>query len=459
MIRVFPPNTTDFTAGGIALQPTECEVTEEANGAFDVSLTMPRDDEYGRHQWLVPENILFLPASPKNAPIQHVVKTAGTVQIYKAKGKAFKAKEEREALVYVTSPGIYTKVKQLVSVTKYSDVVVYATEALTDEAGKVAHGKELTYISETDSAIFCSTSGGLIGYVKKAECYFVEERQGEVITIVNDGTYANQMQPFRIVNVTKKSPGIYTAKAEHLTFDCNYETMQTLDLTNKPLSELCDELTTERVKYIAGASKYITKNWKLPTSVNVFNDIAEDNNLQIIRDGCNVYILPADTSNVTLELKTGETGNIVSLETETDTSELITRFIPVINDADKNPVDQDPIDSEHIDEHPFPYIERIQVDTIEEGQAEAAKEFEAGCDLPKITITIQCLAGALDGVSVFDTAHVVDPLTNVDVTGRINTVKTNACTGHVTEIEIGSAKDRVSVSVFAKVSGTWQVSG
>lgn len=455
MIRVYPPNTTDFTAGGIALQPTECEVTEEANGAFDVSLTMPRDDEYGRHQWLVPENILFLAASPKNAPIQHVVKTAGTVQIYKAKGKGTTKTEEK--LVYVTSPGIYGLKK--FTTTTYSSVPVYAAEALTDEAGKVAHGKELTYISETESAIFCSTSGGLIGYVKKTECYFVEERQGEVITIVNDGTYANQMQPFRIVNVTKKSPGTYTVKAEHLTFDCNYETLQTLDLTNKPLSELCDELTTERVKYIAGASKYITKNWKLPTSVSVMNDIAEDNNLQIIRDGCNVYLLPADTSNVTLELKTGETGNIVSLETETDTSELITRFIPVINDADKNPVDQDPIDSEHIDEHPFPYIERIQVDTIEEGQAEAAKEFEAGCDLPKITITIQCLAGALDGVSVFDTAHVVDELTNVDVTGRINTVKTNACTGHVTEIEIGSAKDRVSVSVFTQPSGTWQVSG
>lgn len=452
MIRVFPPNATDFTAGGIVLQPSECEVTEEANGAFDVSLTMPRDDEYKRHEWLVPENILFLPASPKNAPIQHVVKTAGTVQIYKAKGKATSKKVP-------TTISLAPLVIMPVTTVTYSKVPLYVSEALTDEAGKVAHGTKLTYISETDSTIFCSTSGGLIGYAKKAECYYVGEEQGEVITIVNDGTYANQMQPFRIVNVAKKSPGTYTVKAEHLTFDCNYETLQTLDLTNKPLSELCDELTTDRVKYIAGVSKYITKNWKLPTSVNVVSDIAEDNNLQIIRDGCNVYILPADTSNVTLELKTGETGNIVSLETETDTSEMVTRFIPVINDADKKPVDQDPIDSPHIDEHPFPYIERIQVDTIEEGQAEAAKGFEAGCDLPKITITIGCLAGALDGVSVFDTAHVVDPLTGVDVTGRINTVKTNACTGHVTEIEIGSAKDRVSVSVFAKVSGTWQKAG
>ena len=266
------------------------------------------------------------------------------------------------------------------------------------------------------------------------------------------------MQPFRIVSVEKKSPGTYTARAEHLTFDCNYETLKTLDLTNKPLSELCDALTTERAKYIAGVEKYITKSWKTPTSVNVISDIAEDNDLQLIRDGCNVYILPADTSNVTLELRTGETGNITRLETETDTSELVTRVIPVINDSDKNPVDQDSIDSEHIDEHPFPYIERVTVETVEEGQAEAARLYAAGSDLPQITLTVECLRGALDGASVFDTAHVVDALTGVDVTGRINTVKTDACSGHVTEIEVGSAKDRVSVSVFAKVSGTWQVS-
>ena len=344
------------------------------------------------------------------------------------------------------------------STTTYSSVSVYVSEALTDEARKVAHGRELTCISETDSAIFCATSGGLVGYVRKTECYFVREEQGEVITIVDDGTYANRMQPFRIVSVEKKSPGTYTARAEHLTFDCNYETLKTLDLTNKPLSELCDALTTERAKYIAGVEKYITKSWKTPTSVNVISDIAEDNDLQLIRDGCNVYILPADTSNVTLELRTGETGNITRLETETDTSELVTRVIPVINDSDKNPVDQDPIDSEHIDEHPFPYIERVTVETVEEGQAEAARLYAAGSDLPQITLTVECLRGALDGASVFDTAHVVDALTGVDVTGRINTVKTDACSGHVTEIEVGSAKDRVSVSVFAKVSGTWQVS-
>ncbi len=454
MIRVFPPSATDFTSGGIALQPSECIVTEEANGAFDVTLTMPRDDTYNRHEYLVPENILFLTASSKNVPIRHTVRTEGTVRIYKAKGKAT---TKKSGYWYIDELGRH---EQWVDrfITTYSSVPMYVSDTLTNEAGKVAHGKELTYISETDSAIFCASLGGLVGYIKKTECYFVREEQGDVITVVDDGTYANKMQPFRIVSAEKKSPGTYTARAEHLTFDCNYETLQALDLTNKPLSELCDALTTDRVKYITGVEKYITRSWKAPTSVTVVSDIAEDNDLQLIRDGCNVYILPADTSNVTLELKTGETGNITRLETKTDTSGLITRVIPVINDSDGNPADQEAIDSEHIDEHPFPYIERVTVETEEEGQAEAAKLYAAGSDLPKITVTVACLAGALDGVSVFDTAHVVDDLTGVDVTGRINTVKTDACTGHVTEIEIGSAKDRVTVSVFAAVSGTWQIS-
>lgn len=461
MIRVFPPTATDFTRGGVVLPAAACTVNEEANGMFDLEISMPCDARWRRHALLQRGNILYVQTSHKHVPIRHTIAKPGTVKLYRAVGvKIGKKTSNNIVTVEKRDPNTGAWYVEFVdkgtTSTVYSDVSVYQDEDCKTEIAKVENGERVTLIEEKTAAIFAMTRKGACGYIKKTQCAYVGEEAGDVIEIVDDNAYASAMQPLRIVEVTRQAPGTFSARAEHVYYDASYTTLPPISAVNMPLSELCAKISG-RVHFTPGMTGYVTGDYDGATPVAIANDAAQQLDAQIVVDGWDAYFLPAQTTNVTVLLQTGARGNITDLQITEDATEIVTRFIPLLpgeNGGDKT--EGEPIDSPHIDEYPLVYIEHIEAATQAEAAEAAQKRFDKGCDLPKISVSVQAIPGALDNVSVFDSARVVDALTETDITGQISGVTTDACTGHITHIDIGDSKRRINASVFADVAGTWQ---
>ena len=138
MIRVYPSSTTDFASGGIALLPSSCIVTEEANGAYTLTLEMSRDEARRTHELLSVHNVICAPVSAKKSPMKHVLKTRGTVSIYIAKG------------VRTTKRVITNKYFDEVTgelhldydtVTTYSTIPMYSDDVFTKRIASLSNGQ------------------------------------------------------------------------------------------------------------------------------------------------------------------------------------------------------------------------------------------------------------------------------------------------------------------------------
>lgn len=448
MIRVLDQSTTDYTAGVVIL-PKTCTVVEEGNGLYTLDMDVPYDENCFRHRLLTPGSIIVAPAPPHNAPFAHAVTTQGLVKKYKAVGSAYQAKEVVAKYRDTDTVGAGEWIYVYKTVTRYSEVPVYKSSALSDKIASVAHGAILTLIELASSYIFCATKDGIVGYVKLSQCAYFEESTGDVVKLVSEGSTARFEQPFRVVRAIKKTPGMISVYAEHKYFDAMATALAKIEATNMALADLCALLSVGPIRYIAGMQGYVTGTYDKQNPVSVAADACKQLNAQIIRDGDNAYFLPADTSNVSAELRTGQT--IVSLTEQTDHGALVTRFIPNISNAEGTA-----IDSEHIGDYPLTYEERIDAESQEAAQAEADARFADGCDLPQITIDVVCKTGALDALAVFDKTHIVDARLEIDVTGQINRTEFDAITGHMIGISVGSAQKRMTAAVYSGTNGGWQ---
>lgn len=446
MIRILPGDARSFE-GGVCLQASSCAVTEEANGQYCLDMVMPTDDELKRHRLLSVGCLIVAPTPPHSTPFSHIITTQGLVKRYKAVGSAYQA--QVVAGKYRDTGGTGEWIYTYKTETRYSSVPVYKTSALTEQIASVANGDLLTLIELETGCIFCACSGGAVGYVKDTQCAYYDQTTGDVVTIVREGAAAKSEQPFRVVRVTKTAPGSISVYAEHLYFDAAARSLPKIEAVNMSLSDLCSALNGGEITFIPGMTGYITGTYDAQNAVSIMQDACEQLSAQIVRDGANAYILPADTSENTAELTTGV--NISALSEETDAGELVTRVIPVISGADGTA-----IDSPHIGDYPLVYEMRVTCATQADGQAQADQLFADGEDLPAVTVNVSCQTGSIDRLAVFDKAHVTDQRLEIDVTGQINRVDFDAITGHNQAISIGSAKKRMTVSVFGGVGGTWQ---
>lgn len=456
MIRVFPPNATDFETGGVAINPQTCTVSEEANGMYDLDMTMLADDDYARHELIKPCAILAAPVPAHKAPMQHVIKTKGTVKIYQTRGRmdshrvvvGFRYDRILDTGQIDNGEDPYVPIYGI-EVT-YSSVPMYLDDALKNFAFSLPHDDYLTLITELTDCIFCMDNlFGHVGYVKKSECEYRKEQQGDVVQVVSDDVGIGSVQPFRVTRVTRTAPSTISAHAEHVYFDALAAPLAKITASNMELSTLLNTISG-RVKYNAGMTGYVTKAFAAgENAVAVAAEAAKQLNAQIVRDGYNAYFLPFDTTENTAALETGK--NIVSLVVTEDVSELVTRYIPVINDADGTAVD-----SAHIGDYPIVYAKRVAATSQSAAQTDAENNYNNGVDLPIITLDVTCLTGTLDKLSIFDAVRVTDKRLKIDITSRVNRLDFDCASGHVTGVSIGDADKRVNVNIFGTVHGKWQ---
>ena len=470
-IRLFPSGATDFSGGGITLKPQSAEIVEEANGSYELQMEYLRDDKYGRHKYLRCGAIVYCDVPSKHIPLRHVITEQGFVTRYVAKGKqtskvVTKRKDITDAeyrnLVddYMRehegvdeNTAIIEVGKQLSTSSKtyeYSQVNSYKDIACTDKFKLVANGTAINMIEEYDDCIFGIMADGNAAYFKLTEVTRIGTTMGDVWSIVDESSEARTQQPFRIISVAKTDGKRLSVTAQHIYFDAGAVMIAPIE-ANLPLATVCERLNANgHINFIAGDSSYISTEFDADNPVSIASRICEEYDYQLVRDGFNAYFLPSGTTDVGIKIQTGK--DIVSLSVTEDHTELVTRWIAVIDDEE-----QDPVDSEHINDYPLVYVKRFDAESAADAQMQIEKDKHDGIDLPAISIDVSCKQGVLDGISLFDVANVVDELLDTDVTANCNSVTYDAITKHITSAEFGQAKRRLTANVFTAVGGNWQL--
>lgn len=449
MIRVYPSSVTDFASGGIALLPSSCIVTEEANGAYTLTLEMSRDEARRTHELLSVHNVICAPVSAKKSPMKHVLKTRGTVSIYIAKGV--------RTTKHVITNKYFDEVTgelhlEYDTVTTYSTIPMYSDDVFTKLIASLSNGQELTLINTVTGGIFCMSKNGTVGYVKSGSCYYSREADGDVVTVVSDGTFANTVQPFRIKKIEKNAPNSITVQAEHVYFDAMALDLPKASYTNVDPVTVMDAINENgRIEYTCGVTGYITADYDGDNAVSIAADICERLDAQLVRDGFSACLLPAETDDAENEIEIKAGKNIVSLSAAEDIEGLVTRVIPSINNTDGTA-----IDSPHINDYPMVYATRISAESQAAAETKAAEMWKNGDDVPALTVEVECVPGSIDKASIFDTAHVVDSDLGIDVTGRITSIIYDALNRHVTGVKIGKTIQRIKTSIFSGTTGSWQ---
>lgn len=467
-LRIFAGDTTSFDTGGIVISPLKSSVTEEANGVYNLNLTVARDDLYGRHKWVKPMNIVYASVPSKNMPIKRVTTTTGMVDRWTVSGKyelvwsltISEARFESEVIDYMrhTVPRP-TEQEAIDYVTKrfskssreYSPVPMYKTISCTDIATRIPHGSAVNALHVYDNCIFCVYSDGSAGYVKKESAHHVGTIQGDVWEIVDTGAKTGTAQPFRIVSITSRN-GVYVdAVAQHIYFDAQAKEIMFGEIVNETLSAICERMNENgQITYHAGADVYINGNYAASNAVQLAVQLCDEYDLQLVRDGWDAYFFPAENTERGYMLETGK--NIVTYSATEDVSNLKTRFVPYV---DEEEYPDDAVDSQRINDYIKVYAGLIQGETVEDAQEKARKRFSDGADLPEVSIDISAARGAIDGASIFDSVRVIDKALEIDYTAKINRVEYDPINEAVVSLALGVAQGRLT-RVFTASNGTWQ---
>lgn len=467
-IRVFSGDTTNFDSGGIVISPIKCSVIEEANGIYNLTATVMRDDRFARHKLLKPMNIIYASVPSKNMPIKRVVTTTGMVDRWQVHGTpeavwsltVTQEYFEREVQYYMQSTiprpteaeaRKYCLEKYSIKTIEYSGVPMYKTVACKDIATTIAHQSPVNALQVYEDCIFCVASNGSAGYVKKTSATHIGTFEGDVWSIVDAGISTGAAQPFRIVSVVSRDGRYVEITAQHAYFDAQSNEVMFHEIVNQPLADVCEMMNENgSITYHAGSDVYINGNYSASNTVQLTVQLCDEYDLQLVRDGWDAYLLPASTSERAYTLETGK--NVSSYIITEDTTNIKTRFVPYVGEES---YPDDAVDSERIGDYIKIYTGQILGDTVEQAQENARKRFEKGADLPEVSIDVQPITGAVDAASMFDSVQFVDRLLDIDYTAKVNRLVYDPINERMQELSLGTTQGRLS-RIFTATNGTWQ---
>ena len=488
-ICVYDQDCTDFGSNGLGLlTPTECKVTEELNGAWEISLKQPVDST-NRWAQLYTGAIIKLPVPVRDNPIyDHVDAGDGSIsrQIY--------AVSKKTAQTYSKASTKGTKYELL------------------------KKGAEVVYLETPAKGWYkvCVVQGGQICYVQ-SKCFTFSRNQVETVAggkivgerVVSGVQSSNQL--FRIYFVeTNSDEGIVTVKARHIFYDLMHDVIaKDCTLENVNFKQACETVFAGRslaesdgfdltvLGYGETAKTVISGEygWVNPTEALLDGDdgLITQAGAVLVRDNYSVAILPDEMRSSGVTIRRGK--QLSSVKVTVSSDDVVTRIIPVGKNAkDKDLfIDETYVDSPYIDEYHAPLVKKIDYDvkvsskdvdnekvfkTEKEAKAKlkelAQADFDAGCDAVEYGMTVDFVplentaeyAAYKDLQTLFlgDTARVIDSVVAVDATVRMTGYEWDALSRQYSKVTLGeveSAERTVNGSSISSgsVSGSKLIRG
>lgn len=465
MICVYPADCTDFSGNGLgAVTPMSCTVTETLNGEWE--LTLVHDiDERGKWTRLSEGCILRAPVPAAITPsvdlvTQQYQTSTYDVQIYKITTKS--------GPLHLRS-GTGTNYKIL---------------------GKYKKGREVIVLNKTTSSWYEVTSpDGKHGYM--ASQYLTFQRT-ETQTVQTNVGFRNQViearqlrdQPFRIYRVVPELDKV-TVYARHIFYDL-------LDNMIKSLKPSPSAVGASVVQSLSGAclsshdfslysdltSTAEDVEWENVNPVEAMlgeNGLVSKYGAELARDWYDVFLVRRVGNNTDVSIR--EKKNLTGISYDVDETDVVTRIMPTGEDAEGNILylPELYIDSPNLNAYTHPkwiHLPISEAREVTDGNEPKSKtqcyaemrkaaqaEFDAGCDLPTVTLKVDFVNcsdaeeykqyAALTDIFLGDSVRVVARRIGVEVSMRMTQYTYDCLTRKYTSVTLGTAADTLEGSMIS----------
>ncbi len=459
MICVYPSDCTDFSTNGLGvLSPLTATVTETLNGEYELELVHPID-EHGKWRRLVEGCILRAPVPASMTPRANIIEAGddNRTEIWRVNTDISTAELRKGTLRLRSGPG--TSYKVLANYKRGSLVQIIAKPnsswyEVTAPDGK--HG----YMS-TKYLVYDHTEGSVSGAISAV----VEPKQ------LRD-------QPFRIYRIVPELDKI-TVYARHIFYDLLDNMIQSYKpgdgvsgatvVRGVSSSCLSDHDFTFYSDITATADEVEFEN-KNPVDALLGEDgVVEKYAGELARDWFDVYVVQCMGVDSNVQIRQAK--NLTGIQYDVDLTDVVTRIMPTGEDKDGNILYLPElfIDNPLSDIYPHPkWIHLAVSDAKESDDKEEPKtkaqcytemrgavqeQFDAGCDIPTITLTVDFVNcadteeyreyGFLQNIYLGDAVRVIAPRVGVEVSMRMTQYTYDCLTKKYTAMTLGTVADTV----------------
>ena len=465
MICIFDKFATDFSGNGIGpLCPSSCEVSETLNGEYELTMVHPLD-ELGKWQCIESGRILRVPVPSAMTPHVHLI-TQATTEIYKTNGSSRPIRSSTS-----------TKGKLL---------------------AKYKKNKEVALIEKTSSTWYLVVGpDGKQGYMQKSHLTYVRtdyslaEATGEVVE-----PSQQRDQPFRIYRVVPELDKI-TVYARHIFYDL----LDNMIKSYKPNKARIGSVVVQGISDSCLSGHDFTFYSDLDSvadeeeleddantvdfvNINPVDALIGDSGVvhfyggELARDWFDVYLIKRVGLDSGVQIREGK--NLLGVNYDVDDTDVITRIMPTGEDKDGELLylPETYVDSPHVDEYPNARWSHLAVEDCKENPKKtkdnpkktkeqcytqmrnaAQKEFDNGCDLPKVTLTVDFINcaeteeyrqyGHLQNIYLGDGVRVITKRLGIAVTLRMTEYNFDCLTRKYTKMTLGTVADGLEANTIS----------
>ena len=458
MLCVYPANCTDFSNNGMGvISPSSAIVKETLNGTYELEIVHPYDAN-GKWQRLVEGYIVRAPVPAAMTPQVKLAPQTST------SGMVYRVSTNRDPLRLRSGTG-----------TKYKIL------------GKYKKGTQVIVLAKTTSSWYEVTCpDGKHGYMSASYLTYVktlpapEQAASEVVE-------ARQLrdQPFRIYRVVPELDKV-TAYARHVFYDLLDNMIRKLEpgtpdtgaTVVQSLSEGClSEHPFTFYSDLTSTAEEVSFENKNPVDCLLGSDgIIEKYGGELQRDWFDVFIVDRIGSDTNIEIRQGK--NLTGIKYDVDMTDVTTRIMPTGQDKDGKVLylPEIYVDSPLVESYPSPKWMHLDVSGAKEvtkGKSSEKKsksqcytemrqaaqdEFDKGCDLPTVTLTVEFIDVTeteeykqytfLQSIFLGDAVRVVARGIGVSVAMRMTEYSYDCLTRKYTKMTLGSVSDTLSGSVI-----------
>ena len=481
MIWIYEQGHEDFSTNGLgSLLPTRCEIKEEQNGAYELELDHPIDED-GLFSLLKTGRVIKAPVPAQTTPIIHmpattsyeVWETAAAAKVYTKQSTSLGSSTS------VTVPALdLTSIKpSVVAVRGYTDKDQKTVTKWVSNGNrvleKVEAGVEVSVLSKDGAWYKATTPNGNTGWMQAASLTLVSSIAARPPETIQTRKIRDQL--FRVYRAEKDTEaGEVKVWARHISYDLLGNVLLDCNVNEKTVAQAIAQIDAACTQADHGFTIYtdstatITADWSRKGYLEALLDPDEGllslANLRLVRDNYDLFLL--ERSEVSRQSVSYGT-NLMGVTLDINEDSIVNRIVPVGKTKDGDPLY---IDAEYVDSPRNNAATIIRAKVIEYSdvaekeakddepavtlaQAKAAltakanEEFDLGVDLPDITVDIDFLQLGdtveyaayrdLDRLYLGDLITVRDDAHDVELDAEITQVDYDVLTNRYIHMNVG----------------------